>query len=338
MRRPQPLPGANRPESNDGSDSDPDFLDDAGDFADYFSAANDSNVDDTLISAEPAPGATDETISSDEQAQLSDLLSQADSDLALAKSAKRQFRDASRARRRAARKESSRFTASLRRRRLSFLLGISGFALVVIFALVFAYGPIFTVRTIQVNGVDVADAAAVSAALQGQQGRALALVNENDIESALAQFPFVASFEVQLHPPHTLVVNLTERIPVGYLENDQNRFLVVDGAGVVLDTLDAPPEALPSLGQIQLNTDAFAAAARVILSLPLELRDQVASVTASTGNDVMLHLSGDGTRILWGSPEESALKLVVLEALMAAQPAPGGLYDVSSPDVALVRP
>lgn len=319
--------GALEPAADDLLDRDSvDELSDSAVLNSASSVLEDSpSLDSPVLPEEVAPGGDDEEV----------RISQAR--LAEAKAAKRDLKAASRQRRKAERREANRFTVELRRRRLSFWLGFGGLALVVSFALFFAYGPVFTVREFQINGVTEEQSALIVASLESQQGKPLALVNEAEIEAALAQFPFIASFDVQVHPPELLVINLVPRVAVGYLDDGAGNYQLVDGAGVILNTFAAPPADYASLGQMTLNSVEFTAAASVVLSLPAELRAELTRVSAETGNDVMLYLGDGNTRVMWGSPDDSALKLVVLEALMEVHPSPGRIYDVSSPEAAVIR-
>ena len=73
-------------------------------------------------------------------------------------------------------------------------------------------------------------------------------------------------------------------------------------------------------------------------SLPEAIRAQVTAVAASTADDVTLTLGGTNTQVVWGSADDSALKAVVLETMMAARPpASVSVYDVSSPRAVVVR-
>lgn len=346
MRRPPALPGSSSSgagEAASGTDAgvskaEPPVLasDSAEVLSDQFDSVQLEDEVGLVVAAEGQSVATDDAVHSD-LLDDSDEVRASQDRLREAKAAKRALKAASRARHRAERREASRFTVALRRRRLSFWLGFTGFVLVVSFALFFAYGPVFTVRSVEVNGVSDEQSAQIVASLESQQGRPLALVDEAEIEAALAQFPFIASFDVQVHPPESLVINLVPRIAVGYLEDDAGTFQLVDGAGVVLSTGDVPPLGYASLGQISLNSEEFTAAASVVLSLPAELREQITRVSANTANDVMFYLGDDNTRVMWGSADDSALKLIVLDALMNAQPSPGRIYDVSSPEAAVIR-
>ncbi len=245
---------------------------------------------------------------------------------------------ASRARRKALRAEIRRFTVRQRRRRATWIGVAASVVLLVLVTLGAAYSPLFAVERIRVVGATQLDAAAVEAALAGQLGTPLPLVDESEVKAALVTFPLVESYALEGRPPHELVVRIVERTPVGYLETRAG-YALVDAAGVVLATTATPGADAPVFAiEGGAGAPAFRAAGAVMRSLPESIRVQVTSVTASTIDDVTLILGGTRTRIVWGSAEESALKAVSLASMMAARPpATVSEYDVSSPRAVVVR-
>lgn len=245
---------------------------------------------------------------------------------------------ASRAHRRALRAEVRRFTVRQRRRRMLWLGIVGAVVLLVAGTVGAAYSPLFAVHRIEVVGATQLDAAAVSAALDGQIGTPLSLVDESAVKAALVQFPLVESYSLEARPPNDLVVRIVERMPVGVIESPAG-FTVLDAAGVALTTSAEPPAGLPLL-EVQggPRSDAFRAAGQVIRSLPDGIRAQVTAVTASTPDDVTLTLGGTNTQVVWGSAEDSAHKALVLERTMIGRPpASVSLYDVSTPAAIVVR-
>jgi cell division protein FtsQ len=250
---------------------------------------------------------------------------------------RRALAKAARARRRYERGEIKRFTKRSRRRR-NILLIIGG-SLVALIAVVCvaAYSPLMAVRTISVEGASRVDAAAVSAALDGELGVPLTLVNRDDVAAALATFPLIQSYSLESRPPDTLLLRIVERTPVGVLESG-GTFTLVDAAGVTIEQGAAAQAGYPVITTPSGNWtgDAFAAVARVMRALPADFVAQVTAASATTSDDVTLTL-GSGAVVVWGSADKSAVKVVVLTELIAAtDPADVTSYDVSSPTSATV--
>jgi len=179
----------------------------------------------------------------------------------------------------------------------------------------------------------------MGAAVEGQLGTPLALIDDARIRRELSQFTSIRSYVTELVPPGTLVIHVVERTPLGVVASPTG-FDVVDAAGIVLESSPARPAALPLL---QLDADGlegtgFAAMAEVLVALPPEVLAQVDSITARTRDDVTLTLTGSVQRVVWGSAADSDRKALVLAALLARFAASGpGEYDVSAPGSAVFR-
>lgn len=244
---------------------------------------------------------------------------------------------AARARRRALRAEVRRFTARARHRRAVWIgVGVSMLVLV-LGSLGAAYSPLFAVERVQIIGANQLDVAAVQTALAGQLGTPLPLIDNSEIKAALVAFPLIESYSLEAQPPHDLVLRIVERTPVGVVSSAAG-FSVVDAAGVALATTATAPEGQPVItAQGGPKTEAFAAIGLVMRSLPESIRAQVTEASATSADDVTLTLGGTNTQVVWGSAEDSAKKVVVLEkAMVAKPPADVSGYDVSSPTAIVV--
>ena len=199
--------------------------------------------------------------------------------------------------------------------------------------------PLMALDTVQVVGTSRLDAATVSASLVDHLGTPLALLDEGAIRDDLAAFPLIRSFSTEVVPPHTLVVRIVERAPIGAIERGGVVDLV-DAAGVVVETSPERPPGIPLIaaGSTDAESVGFQSVAEVLTALPAELRAQVDVISASTRDDVTFTITGLGHRVVWGSAERSAFKARVLAAAIVAtgQGAPSE-YDVSAPESLVVR-
>lgn len=245
---------------------------------------------------------------------------------------------AARARRKALASEVRRFTVRQRRRRMLWLASIGAVLVVGLGAVAAAYSPLFAVEQITVTGTQQLDAAAVTDALASQLGTPLPLVDDSAVKAALVAFPLIETYALEARPPHELVVRIVERTPIGVIESPAG-FTVVDAAGVALSTTQTPEAGRPLLvvsGGV--SSDAFAAAARVLRSLPAEIMAQVTEVAATGPNDVTLTLGPTGTKVVWGSSDDSAMKALLLSTTMRARaPDTVSSYDVSSTEAVVVQ-
>lgn len=247
-------------------------------------------------------------------------------------------RAARRRRKRVEREEVRRFTRRSRRRRMAWIIGLGAIGVVVLGVAVAAYSPIMALTEVRVEGTNRIDSAALQAVAEHQLGTPLPLIDHAALAESLQDFPLIETYSLERLPPGTLVVRIQERTPVGVVEDDRG-FSLVDAAGVVVESAESQHEGFPLIEAPAGATKGhpFRAAGEVIRALPPELRGEVVRVSASTADDVSLELAS-GARVLWGSAEDSPLKVRVLAALMAnASPDVVGQYDVSAPESPVTR-
>jgi cell division protein FtsQ len=247
-------------------------------------------------------------------------------------------REAAKLRRRHERQEIRRFTARKRGRHRPWVIAAAILGVLIVVSLAGAYSPLLAVRSIEVVGASRVNQAEITEALSDQLGRPLALVDAGAVKAVLVGYPLIASYSLESQPPSTLVVRIVEREPVGVLQSG-SVYTLVDAAGVTIERSDQPIAGYPTLMVTGGPTSkGFVAAAAVIRALPTDLRARVASVSASTADDVTLTLVDSPAEVVWGSPEDSAEKALILAKTMAAtDPSQVNQYDVSSPSAAIVR-
>jgi cell division protein FtsQ len=254
-----------------------------------------------------------------------------------ARSARKRLRAARRARKQYERSEVRRFTSRSRRRRNVWIAAIGTTLALVAFVVVGVYSPMMALRTIEVTGTARIPATDIVQALDGQLDTPLPLIDFTEVKQELSEFSLIRSYVTESRPPHTLVVRIVEREPVGSITSPDG-FDLVDAAGVVITS---GAERTPLYPVVEAAGGAsgagFEAAVSVIAALPEGIRSQLDTVTAATKDDVTLTLGG-GARVVWGNSERAEYKAVVLSALLVSHPV-GSVteYDVSSPDSAVVR-
>lgn len=255
-----------------------------------------------------------------------------------AEEAKRKLKEAVKARKAFERDEVRRFTAHLRRRRILWASIAGSLAAVLVFVAIGVFSPLLALRTIVVEGASRVSAEKIMADLQPEINKPLPLVSMDTVRSVLEAQPLVKSFSTVAVPPHTLVIKIVERQPIGALPREGG-FELVDPAGVSIEMIEQPSAGIPVfiVEGDSVDSAGFRAAVDVVNSLPSSLAGQVQEVIANTTDDVTLVLSG-GARVFWGSPENSSFKNYVLTKLLAINPV-GSVseYDVSSPNTAVVR-
>ena len=234
-----------------------------------------------------------------------------------------------------------RFTRRARERRVTLAIIAGIIATLVGLVLVAVYSPLLSLKTIEVSGTVRIDPVAVQSALAGQLGTPLALLDHSRITRELSAFPLIRSYVTATVPPDTVRVQIVERQPIGVVQASPTVFQLVDPAGVTVQESEVAPAGVPliNLAGGPTSGPAFRAVADVLISLPVELRGQVTSVSARTKDDVRLVLVGVGQSVVWGSAADSARKAVLLAALIAVTDSGrAGEFDVSAPGNGIFRP
>lgn len=219
-------------------------------------------------------------------------------------------------------------------RRRALLVSVAVVVVVALVVWLVAFSPVLGVSTIRVRGVHALSAGTVITASGVRHGEPLVRVDIGVVEHRIAALPDVASVTVRTAYPHTLIIDVIERVAVGYLA-DGARYTLVDRDGVRFRTVTVHPARLPLFqvpaGPQQAATDR--AVAQVAAALPASLRANIASIQAFDENAITLLLT-DQRVVAWGSADRTADKAAILPTLLTR---PGTQYNVSNPDTPFVR-
>jgi cell division protein FtsQ len=215
--------------------------------------------------------------------------------------------------------------APRRRRRLRIALVV--LALVLVGAGVWAvwFSSLLAVADVRVVGVTGAPATAVLRAAQVPTGVPLARIDTEPARERVVRLPWVQAVDVRRGWPSEVVIAVTPRVPIAAVAAG-GRQSAVDAEGVVF----APPGPMPAgLPSVTAQGVGLTAAMGVLAELPPDLARRVVRLTATTRDDVDLHLRS-GDVVHWGSADQAAFKAEVLRALMNRK---AQVYDVSAPEL-----
>lgn len=200
------------------------------------------------------------------------------------------------------------------RRRLVLLIApVLVLALVVTWLV--AFSSVFGVRTVKVKGVRALSTGQVEDAARIPHGTPLVRVDIAAITQRIEALPDVESAQVSTSFPSTVVVNVRERVAVGYVLVAGRRMLV-DRTGEQYRTVATVPSGLPKL-VVPAGTDRHTtggAVATVAQALPASLRSQIRSIEALNPQAITIVLR-NGTLVRWGSADRSELKARILGVL-----------------------
>ncbi|MBK8447855.1 MAG: FtsQ-type POTRA domain-containing protein [Micropruina sp.] len=190
---------------------------------------------------------------------------------------------------------------------------------------------VWGVRTVEVTGNTLVNADDVRRLAEVPAGRPLVRVDLDAVATRVAGLPPVRAVQVARVWPNTISIQITERTPLYAIETPGG-YWIADEQGVVFRSASDPGDlmvaSVPS-GDARVIRDL----GTVLGALPAGLRGKVQRLSADSADSIVLHLSG-GTRIVWGSAEESALKAQVVVPLLKQD---GTVFDVSAPSNPTVR-
>jgi cell division protein FtsQ len=220
------------------------------------------------------------------------------------------------------------------RRRRWLQLAIAGAVLVVgVVVWLVGFSPVLGVKQVLVRGARNITAQQVRAAARVGHGTPLARLDTAAIARRVEDLPVVAVARVRVSYPSTVRITITERTAAGYVAAG-SAVVLVDATGRQYLRATQPPPGLPRfdipLGGSPATGRALATASA---ALTPALRARIGLMQAQSDTSIVFVLT-DRRLVLWGSADRSAQKSRVLSALLDR---PGTQFDISDPDVAVVR-
>jgi cell division protein FtsQ len=181
------------------------------------------------------------------------------------------------------------------------------------------YSPLLAVDHIRITGATQTGSAAVLDAAGVDLGDPLLRVGLGGVEDRVGRLPWVARVTAARDLPHTLRIQVVERVAVGWTPLPGGAALV-DRSGRVLARSASPPEGLPELaaaGPVAVLGRRVhpAASARLVAALPPDLAARTLKATVGDGA-ATLELGG-GPQVRLGAPVDVAAKARVAAAVLA---------------------
>lgn len=230
------------------------------------------------------------------------------------------------------------FQRRRRSRRFGRLRQLVAIALAVLVVAVGGYvvwfSGLLSAQQVQVTGTSYVAPVQVREAARVRLGEPLARVDLSGVRARVSRLPAVRSVRVSRAWPHTVRVEVTERVAVAVIPQG-NGFRGLSADGVLFRGYGARPAGLPEVrARANAGEDALRESARVVGSLPPGLLRRVAHVSVATIDQITLVMRG-GRLVTWGNSSQSAQKAEVLAVLMKR---PSSQIDVSVPGRPTTRP
>ncbi|HEX4728331.1 MAG TPA: FtsQ-type POTRA domain-containing protein [Jatrophihabitans sp.] len=215
-----------------------------------------------------------------------------------------------------------------------WLIG-AGLTLVLVVGLgwLVGFSSVLGVHSVLVSGNRELSRAEVESAAAVRPGSPLSRLDTSAIRARVAKLPEVRTVTVHTSYPSTVLIQVTERVAVGYRATPTGAGLV-DADNVQFRIQSKPPAGLPQLATaLPGQTDQAAAMATVAGALPAELARRVSLISAASTESVTLRLF-DGRVVFWGGTDRGADKARLMTALLRQ---PGHYYDISDPSTVISR-
>ncbi len=197
-----------------------------------------------------------------------------------------------------------------------------------ILAAVAWFSPLFVANKIEVEGNQRSSVEEIEQAADIPQDAKLLPLSSKNIATRVSQLPWVARVSVHKQLPDTVVIEVSEHQPVGYIDKSDGHH-IFNAEGTVFMISDDPAGATKVIGDDEASQEA---AATVLAAIDPEQRGRIAEIEAKNPNAISLKLD-NGHTIFWGSLENTHNKAVAMKAALAREEQ---FVDISAaPDIAV---
>jgi len=206
------------------------------------------------------------------------------------------------------------------------------------------FTPLFNLKEIDIEGNSRVDAKTIIDASGFTLGENIFKFSLPKAGEAIASIPYINSIELQRKLPGKIEINVTECIPIAYIQS-AGGMVVVDKDGKVLEKKDENnPHKIPVLFDFKFekytlgkkidenNNEKLQKTLEITKNLyNNNLIADVISITTTKG-ELCLNLRS-GLRVILGSGEELEKKLTMLQEVLKRLPeGAGGVIDARNPD------
>lgn len=193
------------------------------------------------------------------------------------------------------------------------------------------FSSVFDVRSIRVFGTHFTTRTQVLHLADITLGQPIARVNTRDVAANVGQLRQIESVEVRRGFPHSIVIEVHERVAIAAAEDSANGWFLVDKTGAMFERVKKAPKRLTA---VYAYTERFRGiGARMAAEMPEWLRLRVKKVTVYAPEDIQLEMR-NGKKVKWGGEGRGERKAAVLKVLLTVH---ARYYDVSAPDAPATR-
>lgn len=196
----------------------------------------------------------------------------------------------------------------------------------IVAVVVFLRSPLFTVKEIHVTGNENVSYGKIIDLAEITADETLFKMNKKEISARLMAYPFIEQAELKRRLPSTLVIEITEREPIGFIVTS-NGYVQFDKAGMVLAIVGSMGKynlpiitgidmaEIPSPGSI-LDGESFQNALNVIKNCDPQVLSNIAEINIGENSYVVAH-TYQGIEIKIGTDKDINLRLNDLRDILA---------------------
>ena len=207
----------------------------------------------------------------------------------------------------------------------------------------FAWSSVFAVKDISITGAPTAESTqAVTSALAIAPGVKMARVEPRALQRRLDSFDWISAVDISRNWINRRVsIEISPRTPIAFFNPDISPQTTIDASGKVFKLPGGATDSSHSLPKVQAQSaKSGVAAISLFTSLPETFRSKISlmSVRSSGAFSISYSYSSRPIGISWGDGNNSALKVKVVEALLALpENSKIKSIDVSAPHAPIVR-
>lgn len=192
--------------------------------------------------------------------------------------------------------------------------------------------PVLTINAFNVTGTQRLTPEQVTEASGLHEGDNLLRISARDAAAGVAALPWADSVTVSRTFPHTVDIEVRERVAVAFVDAPDGPHLIdAQGREFVVET--PPPGAVRIVG---LSRDDEGAAARgrdmavaIVAAIPDDVRPTIAEIGVADGFNAILKMH-DGRTVEWGANEDNANKALALQTVLKME---GQRWNISNPEL-----
>lgn len=186
----------------------------------------------------------------------------------------------------------------------------------------------FTVQNVMAQGLELCSESDILKLASGVQGQNLLLFDQELLRNKITLHPLVQSVQFQRKLPHTLVINVTERVPIALVVVPKG-VVEVDVQGTFLRRLESWPKTdYPVITGIELkdtvgpgqnlSNPSLTAALNLLGQAPPELAAQIGELHVASDRRMIMYLLS-GVEVRLGLIDNWKTKLDALYQLVSAE-------------------